>query len=173
MSGSAGGWVLGPVLALTPRGLFGGAYGGQALCKPRHNTIAADIRCRPNDDLIPGRTGRRFAYDLNFAELVPSLQTHDPMVIVTPSNNLSNGQQVEVRVTGFGLGGKVWLSECATATEANDQGCGHGLPAQTLQVTNNTGSGSMAFRVQSSAPPKANDYTMTGPYSLVQTTACW
>jgi hypothetical protein len=84
-----------------------------------------------------------------------------PVVTVSSSTNLTNGEQVEVRVTGFGIGGKVWLSECATAAEANDQGCGHGLPEQTLLVTDNTGSGSMAFQVQSSAPPEANDYSMT------------
>lgn len=93
--------------------------------------------------------------------LVPALQTHNPMVIVTPSSGLTNGQQVDVHVTGFGIGGKVWLSECASATEANDQGCGHGLPAQTLLVTDNNGSGSMTFQVQSSAPPEANDDAMT------------
>ena len=93
--------------------------------------------------------------------LVPALQTHDPTVTVTPSSRLINGQKVTVRVTGFGIGGKVWLSECADAAEANDQGCGHGLPAQTLLVTDNTGSGSVAFPVTSSASPKANHYAMT------------
>ena len=102
-----------------------------------------------------------FGGNQNPAALVPALQTHDPMVIVSPSTNLANGEKVEVRVTGFGVGGKVWLSECADATEANDLGCGPGLPAQTLLVTDNTGSGSMAFQVQSSAAPKANDYGMT------------
>ena len=92
--------------------------------------------------------------------LVPALRTHDPMVFVTPSNNLSNGQQVEVRMTGFGIGGKVWLSECADAAEANDEGCGHGLPAQTLLVADNTGSGSATFTVLSSASRKANDYSV-------------
>ena len=93
--------------------------------------------------------------------LVPALQTHDPSVIVTPPDHLTNGQQVNVRVTGFGIGGKVWLSECADSARANDQGCGHGLPAQTLLVTDNTGSGTMTFPVTSSASPEANDDAMT------------
>jgi hypothetical protein len=81
--------------------------------------------------------------------------------MVSPSINLTNGQQVDVRVTGFGIGGKVWLSECAAAVDANDEGCGHGLPAQVLLVTDNTGSGSMAFHVQSSASTMPNDPALT------------
>ena len=91
------------------------------------------------------------------SELVPALQTHNPMVTVSPSTNLTNGQQVEVRVTGFGIGGKVWLSECADAADVNDLGCGHQLPQQTFLVTADTGSGSATFQVMSSAAPKPYD----------------
>jgi hypothetical protein len=41
------------------------------------------------------------------SDLMPARQTHDQKVIVTPSTNLSNNEQVELRVTGFGIGGKV------------------------------------------------------------------
>jgi len=103
--------------------------------------------------------------------LVPALQTHNPTVTVSPSTNLTNGEQVSVRVTGFGIGGKVWLSECATA-DVNDLGCGNQLPAQTLLVTDNTGSGSMAFAVRSSAAPKP--LRMPRPtYNLALIAACW
>jgi len=91
------------------------------------------------------------------SELIPALQTHNPMVTVSPSTNLINGERVEVRVTGFGIGGKVWLSECADAADVNDLGCGHQLPQQTLLVTDDTGSGSATFQVMSSAASKPYD----------------
>ena len=92
------------------------------------------------------------------SELVPALQTHNPSVTVAPSSHLSKGQVVTVRVMGFGIGGKVWLSECAEAMDANSDGCGQGLPEQTLLVTDSTGSGSATFAVQASASAKANDF---------------
>lgn len=159
MSGRAGGWVLGPVLALT----LTACSAGHTMAKrpTHHGPTRSPVTSVSTTTTFLAGPGAASTTTASASGLVPALQTHDPMVIVTPSNKLSNGQQVEVRVTGFGLGGKVWLSECADAAEANDEGCGHGLPAQTLLVTDNTGSGSMAFQVQSSAPPKANDYAMT------------
>jgi hypothetical protein len=68
---------------------------------------------------------------------------------------------VTVRVTGFGIGGKVCLSECADVIDANSEGCGHGLPEQTLLVTDSTGSGSATFQVETSASTKANDFAMS------------
>ena len=47
--------------------------------------------------------------------LVPPLTVEHPTVIVIPSGGLHDGQTVVVRVTGFGLGGEVYVSECATA----------------------------------------------------------
>ena len=41
----------------------------------------------------------------------------NPKVIVTPATGLVNGQQVTVTVAGFGIGGKVWLAECASPTD--------------------------------------------------------
>lgn len=92
--------------------------------------------------------------------LVPALQTHNPTVAVTPAAGLFDDQQVLVTVTGFGIGGKVSLSECATASDANSLGCGHGLPVQTSLSTDNNGGGSAAFQLQSSAsaqPSNLND----------------
>ena len=105
--------------------------------------------------------------------VVPALQTHNPTVTVTPSSNLVDGQQVRVTVTGFGQGGKFFLSECASPTDANDAGCGKGLPAQPFGVTDNSGDGSMTFQVQASAEVDHDDLTdiqpCTGQCVLVAT----
>lgn len=89
--------------------------------------------------------------------LVPALQTHDPKVFVTPSVNLRQGQLIRVSVTGFGVGGKFFLSECASSTDANSVGCGHQLAAQPFGVTNSSGAGTFIFTVTNSAS--------TAPYS--------
>jgi len=90
---------------------------------------------------------------------VPALQTHNPTVAVAPATGLFDDEEVLVTVTGFGIGGKVWLSECAAVSDANDQGCGEGVPEQTLLVTNPNGSGSVAFQIRSSAAARSNDLT--------------
>jgi hypothetical protein len=84
-------------------------------------------------------------------------------VTVTPSSNLVDGQHVQVTVTGFGQGGKFYLSECANPADANDAGCGNGLPAQTFGVTNSSGDGSMTFQVQASAAVHHDDLTDIEP----------
>jgi hypothetical protein len=66
-------------------------------------------------------------------------------------------------VTGFGIGGKVWVSQCATASDINDEGCGQGPPEQTLLVTDDNGRGSVAFQVRSSAAAQPNSLTHTDP----------
>lgn len=96
--------------------------------------------------------------------LVPALQTHDPKVLVTPSVNLRQGQQVRVSVTGFGVGGKFFLSECASSTDANSSGCGHQLAAQPFGVTNSSGAGTLIFTVTSSAS--------TSPYNDTDIRTC-
>ncbi len=63
-------------------------------------------------------------------------------------------------MTGFGVGGKVFLSECASAAVATDLGCGSQLAAQTPLATDGTRSGSTVFNV--SASPCA-DPLGTGP----------
>jgi Neocarzinostatin family len=56
--------------------------------------------------------------------LVPALTVDHPTVTFYPSTGLIDGQEVTVHVTGFGVGGKVRLSECATAAAATALGCG-------------------------------------------------
>ena len=89
---------------------------------------------------------------------VPALTADNPKVVVTPSKGLSDGQVVKVAVTGFGVSGKVWLSECDHAEDANYLGCGPQLAAQPFIITDDTRSGSTDFTIHSSAPSK--------PYNL-------
>ena len=70
---------------------------------------------------------------------VPALTVHDPTVHVSPSTGLHDGQTVTVAVTGFGVGAKVWLSECASASDVSGEGCGAQLAAQTLLAPGTTG----------------------------------
>ena len=92
--------------------------------------------------------------------LVPPLTAERPTVMVTPSGGLHDGQTVVVRVTGFGVGGEVYLSECATAGAVTRLGCGVELAAQTLLVTNDERSGFATFIVHATAAVKP--FTMTG-----------
>ena len=88
---------------------------------------------------------------------MPALYAPDPKVTVTPSRDLRNGQKVTVSVTGFDSGGKFFISECASASDANSAGCGPELPAQPFGVINNTqGVGSYSFGVSTTAAAKPN-----------------
>ena len=82
---------------------------------------------------------------------------------MTPSTGLVDGQPVEVHVTGFGIGGIVRLSECASAVDANDLGCGEQLAAQPLLVTDDSGSGTASFTVNTSGYTKPYDLNDTAP----------
>jgi len=73
------------------------------------------------------------------------------------------GQVVTVKVTGFGVGGKVRLSECASAAYANTLGCGPEPAQQTFLVTSNTRAGSGSFTVHIRAATKTNDPTHLRP----------
>ncbi len=108
------------------------------------------VKLQPTTTSTPTPTG-----------LAPALQTHTPKVIVTPSTNLTNGETVEVAVTGFGVGGKFWISECASATDANTTGCGP--PFGLFGVTNTTGDGLQRFTVSSTAPTRPNSTSSTLP----------
>ena len=77
----------------------------------------------------------------------------DPKVTVAPSRDLKNGQKVTVSVTGFDSGGKFFISECASASDANSAGCGPGLPAFGV-INNNQGVGSYPFTVSATAAAK-------------------
>jgi hypothetical protein len=83
--------------------------------------------------------------------LVPALTVDDPQVRVAPSDHLADGQTVQVSVTGFGVGGIVRISECATASTANDLGCGLELAAQTILVTDDGRVGAAPFTVHARA----------------------
>ncbi len=98
------------------------------------------------------------------SSIVPALQTHNPKVVVTPSTNLVDGEKVKVTITGFGIGGKFFLSECASAADANSAGCGEQLAAQPFVITDNSGDGSEAFSVSAVAETK--------PYNTTSTQTC-
>jgi hypothetical protein len=84
--------------------------------------------------------------------LVPALTVDHPTVVVIPASHLRDGQAVEVRVTGFGVGGEVRLSECASAADASGLGCGAQPAAQTLLVTDESRAGHASFTVSATAP---------------------
>jgi len=92
-------------------------------------------------------------------EPVPALQTHNPTVAVAPATALFDDEEVLVTVKGFGIGGKVWLSQCAAASDTNGEGCGQQRPEQTLLVTDDKGGGSVAFQVKSSAAAQPDNLT--------------
>ena len=83
--------------------------------------------------------------------LVPALSVDHPTIVVLPSHGLTDGLIVVVRVTGFGVGGKVFLSECASAADATDLGCGAQLAGQPFLGTDATRAGEGTFTVQSHA----------------------
>jgi hypothetical protein len=85
---------------------------------------------------------------------VPALTVDHPTLTVPPASHLTDGQMVEVRVTGFGVGGKVWLSECASAADATSLGCGRDLAGQLFLVTDDFRAGSSTFTVSANAPIK-------------------
>lgn len=83
--------------------------------------------------------------------LVPGLTVDHPTVVVTPSGDLQDYQLVDVEVAGFAVGGKVWLSECASAAVATSLGCGSQLAAQTFLVTGDDRAGSASLEVRATA----------------------
>ena len=87
--------------------------------------------------------------------VVPALTVDHPTVTISPSAHLKDGQTVEVRVTGFGVGGKVWLSECSSAAAATDLGCGVDLAAQPFLVTDDNRGGSASLVVRATALGRA------------------
>lgn len=85
-------------------------------------------------------------------DLVPALTTVHPSITVNPAGGLRDGQRVSVRVTGFGISGKVWLSECGGGAPPTDLGCGEQLPAQTLLVTGHDRAATGTFVVRDPSP---------------------
>lgn len=78
-----------------------------------------------------------------------------PTVTVSPSSNLHNGEKVRVTVSGFDIGAKFFLSECANVRDVNSGGCGQQLATQPFGLTNMLGTGSYDFDVTSLAATKA------------------
>ncbi len=74
-----------------------------------------------------------------------------PRVSVTPSTHLHDGQRVRVQVSGLDIEAKYFVSECATAAPANDNGCGQQLAAQAFSLTDVSGQGYMTFQVHPEA----------------------
>lgn len=70
---------------------------------------------------------------------------------VLPRSGLLDGQSVQVRVSGFDPGSKVWLSECATAADVNPYGCGEQLPAQPFLLPDDRGAAVGTFIVRATA----------------------
>ena len=70
---------------------------------------------------------------------------------VTPSAGLQDAQQVSISVKGFPRDAKYFLSECLSPTDVNAAGCGNQLAVQPFGMTDDLGSGSASFTVQSSA----------------------
>ena len=54
-------------------------------------------------------------------------------------------------VSGFGQGGKFFLSECAAAANVSSLGCGGQLAAQPFGVADDSGSGSVHFTIRARA----------------------
>jgi hypothetical protein len=75
-----------------------------------------------------------------------------PTMVVDPSSALTDGQTVQVHVSGFSA--KVFLSECATPGDANLSGCGLQLAAQPFIVAGNDWTASGTFRVSRTASQK-------------------
>lgn len=81
-------------------------------------------------------------------------------VTVTPSSHLRDGETVRVTVSGFGLGAKFFVSECADAKEISAAGCGGQLALQDFGLTNMIGGGSYVVTVKNVA---ATGRSSTGP----------
>jgi hypothetical protein len=82
---------------------------------------------------------------------VPAITVDNPAMTISPRINLQDGQTVVVTVTGFGVGGKVWLSECATAADVTGLGCRLPLSDQPLLVTDDNRTGTATFAVRANA----------------------
>jgi len=96
-------------------------------------------------------------------QINPAQTTVDPSVSVTPNKELGDGQRITVKVTGFGVDSKVWLSECASISALSDVGCGPGLAAQPFLMTDAHRAGSAMFVVHDRAPVMENNSTDVRP----------
>jgi len=88
-------------------------------------------------------------------------------VTVRPSSNLRNGEKVRVNVSGFGLGAKFFVSECADVHDVNPAGCGGQSALQNFGLTNMMGAGSYVITVKNVA---ATGRSPGGPFLPCATT---
>lgn len=95
---------------------------------------------------------------------VPALTVENPAVAVNPATNLVDGQSVTITLTGFGVGGKVFLSECTSVAVATSLGCGTELARQPFLVTDDSRAGTGTFTVRSTAA--------AGPQGLAPIQVC-
>jgi len=86
-----------------------------------------------------------------------------PKISVIPANNLRDGQPVLVQVRGALPGERVRVSECASATDANINGCGDQLAAQPFVDTDTYGAGSITFYIKARAATKPYNTTAFQP----------
>jgi hypothetical protein len=95
--------------------------------------------------------------------LNPPAVAVDPNIAVSPRTGLADGATVKVAVSGFGVAGKVFLSECDSAQDANALGCGPQLAAQPFLLTGEHRSGSATFvvRVRAAALPYSSAPSVT------------
>jgi hypothetical protein len=82
-------------------------------------------------------------------------------VEVTPSSHLRSGEKVRVTVSGFGLGAKFFVSECADAKDVSAAGCGGQLALQDFGLTNMIGDGSYVVTLKNVA---ATGSSPIGPF---------
>jgi hypothetical protein len=87
-----------------------------------------------------------------------------PRISVKPFTGLQNGERVTVSVSGFGLGTKFWVTECASTADVSAQGCGPQLAAQPFGLTGMQGSGTYEFVVSTRAA--------TNPYQPSSVVSC-
>jgi hypothetical protein len=73
-------------------------------------------------------------------------------ITVTPSDDLHDGQQVDVGIRGFPAGWKIFVSECWTPLEANSLGCGGQLAIQPFGFSEQAGRARQRVAPSEAAP---------------------
>lgn len=107
--------------------------------------------------------GSRIALDVTRKLGPGGITGRVPTLTVSPASNLHSGETVTVRVRGFDISAKFFLSECATAADANRGGCGTQLAAQPFGLTDVTGSGRYTFVVSNRAGTRTYDVADMAP----------
>jgi hypothetical protein len=98
----------------------------------------------------------------------PDLTYTELKMSVTPATGLRDGQTVKVTLTGWGVAGNVWLSECSSEGMVSTNGCGGDFTSQTLVVTGLDRSATADFVVRGTAP----NLPAVSPSAVVCKTQC-